>query len=184
MRVARAFAAAATLLLAGCVSYAPVLEPTAAPKPGMAYLAGIFIDQSPPRKGLPIYLGISYQNGETGTLHTLAFQKEDKREIQVVEVPPGTYRVQGWFMANSFNEVVARGRPQGPLFTRQFQISAGQVYFLGQFTGSGTITSGGNMIYYNATMKPERLVRGPADENALAAQYPNISKLPLRNAFE
>jgi len=183
MRIVHLFAASAALLLAGCASYSPVLEPTAAPKPGMAYLAGIFIDQSPPRTGLPIYLGISYEHGETGTLHTLAFQKEDKREIQAIEVPPGTYRVQGWFMSNFSNEVLARGKTQGPLFTRQLKVSADQVYFLGQYTGSGTITTSGNMIYYNATMRPQRLVRGPADEKALAARYPNIAKLPLQNAF-
>ena len=175
--------ACALLLIAGCVSYSPVLDRSSPAKPGMAYLAGAFTDQSAPRKGLPIYLGISYEHIETGTLHTMAFQKEDKRGIQVIEVPPGTYRVQSWFMANFSNEVLARGKTDGALFKRQFKVDADQVHFLGEYTGSGTITSGVNMIYYNANMRPLRILPRPADQQELSEKYPNISKLPLRAAY-
>jgi hypothetical protein len=165
------------------VSYSATVETSSSPKPGMAYLTGIFVDTSVQSGALvQRQLGVSFENQETKTEHTVAFRKEG-RDYQLVEVPPGTYRVSGWFMANSFNEVLVRGKPQGALFTREFKVTADQVHFLGHYTGSGTVTQSGNMIYRNAQLKPERIVPLSTDREAFAARYPTFAKLPMKAAY-
>jgi hypothetical protein len=181
MKIIRTLAvlAATALLLASCVAYSPVVGESTAHKPGMGYLTGVFRDQSAPARRL---LGISYENVDTLTLHTIAFQKESP-SLQVIEVPPGTYRVQGWFMASMFNEVMVRGKPQGVLFTRTFRVAPDTVHFLGEYTGSGTVTTSGTMIYYNAQMRPTRIVPDLGDQKAFADKFPNLGKLPLKAAY-
>ena len=174
-------AAAALLSLGGCVAYSPEVDRQASPKPGMAYLAGIFRDES--AKGQR-KLGISYEHVETATTHTFEFQKDGKAELQVIEVPAGTYRVRDWFMASGLtNEVMVRGKPQGALFTRQFKVAPDQVHYLGEYVGSGTVTPAGTIVYYNANMRPLRILPAPRDERALAERFPNFGKLPLKAAY-
>jgi hypothetical protein len=181
--LARSFPAIVAALVGGCVSYSATVETSSSPKPGMAYLTGIFVDTSVQSGALvQRQLGVSFENQETKTEHTVAFRKEG-RDYQLVEVPPGTYRVSGWFMANSFNEVLVRGKPQGALFTREFKVTADQVHFLGHYTGSGTVTQSGNMIYRNAQLKPERIVPLSTDREAFAARYPTFAKLPMKAAY-
>jgi hypothetical protein len=178
----RSLLAAALLFLAGCVAYSPVLDPASAHKPGMAYLVGIFKDQTSQQARFR-NIGIAYEHIETGTTHTFEFQKEGKSELLVLEVPPGTYRVQSWFMTGLGNEVMVRGKPQGALFTRQFKVAADEAHFLGEYTGSGTVTQSGTMIYYNANMRPLRIVPSPSDRQTFTSRYPSIGKLPLRAAY-
>jgi hypothetical protein len=180
MKILDRLCLAATLLVAGCVSYSPTVETSSTPKPGMGYLTGIFVDATtPPAKR---NLGVTFENQETKTQHTVAFQKEG-REYQLIEVPPGTYRVSGWFMASMFNEAMMRGKPSGALFTREIKVSADQVHFLGHYSGSGTVTNSGNMVYYNASIKPERVAPLSTDRDAFAAKFPNFGKLPMKPAF-
>ena len=169
-------------LVAGCVAYSPTIDKAAAPKPGMAYLAGVFVDTSVQSGLVQRRLGITFENKDNLTQHTVQFQT-DGRDLQLIEVPPGTYRVASWFMANTMNEVLMRGKPQGSLFTREFKVAADQVYFLGQYTGSGTVTTSGNMIYRNAQIKPERIVPIPSDQQSFAERFPNFSRLPMKAAF-
>lgn len=172
-------------LIAGCVSYSPTVETSQSPKPGMGYLTGIFVDTSTQSSASALVgrkLGITFENQETRSQHTVSFQKEG-RDLQLIEVPPGTYHVATWFMASGFNEVMVRGKPQGALFTREFKVSADQVHFLGNYTGSGTVTQSGNVIHRNAQIKPERIVPIPADQQAFAAKFPNFAKLPMKAAF-
>jgi hypothetical protein len=177
--VVRSFPAIAAALVAGCVSYSPTIETSSRPKPGMAYLTGVFVDTSVQSGSR---LGVSFENQETKTQHTVGFQRGG-RDYQLVEVPPGTYRVSSWFMANVVNEVLVRGKPQGALFTREFKVTADQVYFLGHYTGSGTVTQAGNMVYRNAQLKPERIVPLSTDREAFAARFPNFAGLPMKSAY-
>lgn len=182
--LACSFPAITAALVAGCVSYSPTVDTSSIPKPGMAYLTGIFVDTSAQSSGALVHrqLGVSFENQETKTQHTVAFQREG-RDYQLVEVPPGTYRVASWFMANTLNEVLVRGKPQGALFTREFKVTADQVHFLGHYTGSGTVTQSGNMIYRNAQLRPERIAPLSTDREAFAARYPNFAKLPMKAAY-
>jgi hypothetical protein len=177
----RGLACCAALLVAGCVGNAVTLDTAAAPKQGMGYLTGIFADSS--TQSLPVRkLVITFENQETKTQHTVAFQKEG-RELQLVEVPPGTYRVAGWYLAGMFNNPIIDGKPQGVLFTREFKVAADQVHYLGQFTGSSTVTNSGNMVYYNASIRPERIFPAEADRQAFSQRFPNFSRLPLKAAY-
>jgi hypothetical protein len=181
MKFFRSLTAAAAALIAGCVAYTPVVQTTANPKPGMAYLTGLYIDAS---TTLPknVTLGVTYENVETGVIHTFKFEKE--RMFQALEVPPGNYRVKQWFMASMFNETLVRGTPKNPLFQRQVKAAAGQAYFLGQYTATGTITHSGNMTYYNTQLQPVSITPSPADQRAFAERYPNLGKLPLVRGYE
>ena len=172
-----------TLLVAGCVAYSPVVDSQATVKPGMAYLTGIFTDVS--TQGGSRTIGITYENADNLSQHTFAFRKEQGRgELQVVEVPPGTYRAKSWFMAGITNEVMVRGELKGALFLRTFKVEPGQVYFMGEYSGSGTVTTSGNMIYRNAQMRALRITPTPIDRGALVDKYPNVGKLPLKSAYE
>jgi hypothetical protein len=181
-RLLRRATVLATLLLYGCVAYSPVFDAASAHKPGMAYLAGVFMDETAQSARFRS-LGIAYEHIETGTTHTFEFQKEGKSDLLVIEVPPGTYRVHSWFMTGLGNEVMVRGKPQGALFTRQFKAAADEAHFLGQYAGSGSATSSGTMVYYNARMRPLRIMPRPADQKAFETRYPNIGKLPLKAAY-
>src|SRR5258708_34320080 len=122
----------AAALVAGCVAYSPTIDKAAAPKPGMAYLTGVFIDASVLSGGLiQRRLGITFENKDNLTQHTVQFQT-DGRDLQLIEVPPGTYRVPSWFMANTMNEGLVRGKPRGNLLTRDCKVPADQAYCLGQ----------------------------------------------------
>ncbi len=173
--------ALAAVLIAGCVAYSPPLDEKAGAKPGMAYLGGIFVDAS---TTLPknVTLGVTYENVESGVIHTFKFLKE--RQFQALEVPPGSYRVKQWFMASLFNEVLVRGTPKGALFTRQIKVAPGQAYFVGQHSANGTITSSGTMVYYNTQLQPQRVNPTPEDQAAFAARYPNLGRLPLVRAYD
>jgi len=170
------------LLLAGCVAYSPALDPKAEAKPGMAYIAGIFTDVST-SLSKNVSLGVTYENVESGVIHTFKFQKDGK-DIQALEVPPGSYRVKQWFMANMLNEALVRGTPQGALFVRQIKVAPGQAYFLGEHSATGTITTAGNMVYYNTQLRPLRIAPTPADQAAFATRYPNLGRLPLVRAYD
>jgi len=169
------------VLIAGCVAYSPALDQKAAAKPGMAYLGGIFVDIS---TTLPktTSLGVTYENLDTGVIHTFKFLKE--RQFQVLEVPPGSYRVKQWFMATMFNEALVRGTPKTPLFQRQIKVAPGQAYFVGEHTATGTITHGGNVVYYNTQLQPKRITPSADDQAAFAERYPNLGKLPLVRAYD
>lgn len=177
----RALAAWVALVLAGCVAYSPVVETTSTHKPGMAYLAGVFVDQGSDRRYKA--LGISYEHLETATTHAFEFQKQGNSDLQLIAVPPGTYRVQSWFMTAFGNEVLVRGKPQGALFTREFKVAPDQVHFVGSYVGSGSVRNSGSMVYYNANLRPLRILPGPADEKAFAARYPNLGKVPVKAAY-
>jgi hypothetical protein len=82
-----------------------------------------------------------------------------------------------------FNNPIIDGKPQGVLFTREFKVAADQVHYLGQFTGSSTVTNSGNMVYYNASIRPERIFPAEADRQAFSQRFPNFSRLPLKAAY-
>ena len=174
--------AIAAVFIAGCVGYTPPLDQKVVAKPGMAYIAGIFTDVST-TLSKSVSLGVTYENVESGVIHTFKFQKDGK-DIQALEVPPGSYRVKQWFMASMFNEVLVRGTPQGALFVRQIKVAPGQAYFLGEHSATGTITTGGNMVYYNTQLRPLRITPSAADQAAFATRYPNLGQLQLVRAYD
>ena len=175
----------APLLVAGCVGVAHNVDTSAAPKAGMGYLTGIFVDAS--TQTMPVRkLIVTFENQEKQTQYTIEFQKEG-RDLQLVEVPPGTYKVVSWNLASMFNAPLIKGKPTSALFQRTFKVDADQVYFLGQFTGTSTVTStsNGSMVTtrYAAQLQPERIVPVPADAQAFAARFPAFSKLPMKAAY-
>ncbi len=183
--VLRCLVVGAAALVAGCVGTARYVDTSASPKPGMAYLTGIFVDAS--TQSMPVRkLIVTFENQQTQTQHTVEFQK-DGRDLQLVEVPPGTYKVASWNLASMFNAPLIKGRPQGALFTREFKVAADQVHFLGEFTGTSTVTStsNGSMVTtrYQAELRPQRIVPGPADQQAFAARFPAFGRLPMKAAF-
>jgi hypothetical protein len=181
MKILHRLLIAATLLIAGCVGVARTIDTASTPKPGMGFLTGIFVDAS--TQSMPIRkLLVTFENQETKTQHTVEFQK-DGRDLQLLEVPPGTYRVSNWYLASMFNAPMITGKPQGALFTREFKVAADQVHFLGHFTGTSTVTNSGNMVYYNAQLKPERIVPVSTDRDDFAKRFPSFGKLPMRAAF-
>ena len=171
----------AALLVAGCVGVARTVDTSATPKAGMGYLTGIFVDAS--TQTMPLRkLIVTFENNETKTQHTVEFQKEG-RDLQLIEVPPGTYHVASWNLANMFNNPMINGKPQGVLFRREFKVAPDQVHFLGQFTGSSTVTNAGTMVYYNAQIKPERIFPAETDRQAFGQRFPAFSRLPMKAAY-
>jgi hypothetical protein len=174
-------AALVMLAIAGCVSYSPVYTPEGDVKPNMAYLVGIYNDASAKSSRT---LGITYENADNLTQHTFAFNKAEQiGQILVIEVPPGTYRAKSWFMASFTNEVMIRRDFTSESFLRTFKVEPGQAYFTGEYTGSGTVTQSGNMIYRNAQMRLVRPIPTTADRDALITKYPKLGKLPLKAAY-
>ena len=170
------------LLFAGCVTYSPVLDTSSTPKKGMAYLAGIFTEPGSYKDGNSH--GISYEHVESGELHTFRFQQGGRREVQALEIRPGTYQVDGWFMADLSNGPLARSKPSGPLFSRRFTAAADQVHFLGEYSAYGSATYSNNTRQYDIRLHPVRVHAERKDVEAFAARYPNLAKLPMRAAYD
>jgi hypothetical protein len=170
------------LLFAGCVTYSPVLEPSSTPRKGMAYLAGIFTEPGSSKGGN--YHGISYEHVESAELHTFRFQQGGERDVQALEIPPGTYRIDGWFMADVTDGPLARSKPTGPLFSRRFTVAADQVHFLGEYWAHGSAIYSSNRRLYSVRLHPLRVHAEQRDVEAFAARYPNLAKLPMRAAYD
>jgi hypothetical protein len=169
--IGRGLVAAAALMLTGCVTVQSVLPPSESPKATSAYVAGIFDASGADDYGL----GLTSVNG--GAEVVLPFADLTKlrnipatqEKMNIVELPPGRYRISSWLTFARFTkEQVARKElPKTDGF--EFDVALGRVRYIGKFSG---LTSH-SMFKVHFKITPQRVSR----ENMallLEMSYPNF----------
>jgi hypothetical protein len=159
------------LVLAGCASIQPVLEPTSTANPDSAYVSVSFNRASGrgfafemhSKDGKAYYLSLGDRQANNGEDQTVA-----------IEVPPGTYAVTHWvtYVGKAIEE---RQPNDNKVLAKPFTVQAGGVAYLGLFDVQQAKRA--DMNYYS--IKPYVGTRDEAHK-ALAAGYPNLASRPFQ----
>jgi hypothetical protein len=160
-------------LLTGCASR-PEVKTMAAPSMTMGYVAGRFTLERAPlvtafvltnvaterKYWLPFGSGMPYEPGST--------------ETKMIALEPGVYRIANWTVFNgywSLND--AHSIPiEGGIFEEPLDVKAGEVIFLGRFTGRN------DWFYprYEYSWRANRIEEAEA-QKLLAKDYPQFAGL-------
>lgn len=135
--------------LVGCASPLPVVEREAAPKAEVAYVAGLF-SGSGQGFGLGLthaasggqYLVPFFKYGSYYDAMALFLMPEHKEALNMVEVPPGTYKITHWAAYNpAGNEEFVNKKIDLKGASTTFEAKAGRVIFIGRYKA----TQGGDV---------------------------------------
>src|SRR5512133_2999625 len=130
----RCGAALAPLLVASCVGVTPTLPNPAKPGAAAGYVAGFL------SRGDGEGVALELVGGKSGRAYMLDFEHAETARPQMIEVPPGTYRVASWVTFNFARERVREQEvPAAHVLARPFTIGAGQVVVLGALEATTTV---------------------------------------------
>jgi hypothetical protein len=179
----RYMALLATALLQGCASYDNLVSADAVPSETQAYIAGDFVTESATLTTAFVLTNLATRAEYILPFSTVKGVKAGATQTNVINVPPGEYRLTDWIVYNSFWGPGIWGREfrkpvQDPEFEASFAVPAGQVLFLGKFSTNNTWSYG-----YSSSVTRGRVKALPitaSEANSLWSQgFPNFFLLKV-----
>jgi hypothetical protein len=177
--------ACGAILLAACSSttsirVTPTIEPYQAPDPQFGYIAGTFT--FPANAGRFAFALVNTETGAeqmlpVGEIHYL--QVEQKESLRMIPVPPGKYRLAYWMAYDELDRRVHTFNfPAGALGATLFEVPAGRIAFIGNFTMAG---KGSKDLLFLVPVHLRRIEQLPISitdaRKSLTAIHPDFLKL-------
>ena len=175
---------AAFAFLSACVSLAKTVPFDAAPTGGSGYIAGEF------SKSRGSDISFTLINVDTNEVYRMPFGSDSSSqaarhdEIIALQVPPGLYKLSSWAPYATLTKARMSHDDfnfEDP-FTKPFNVSSGQVAFLGAFVSeqtdqilSGTVRSSWSIRRQPATLEQE--------QSGFSGAYPKLAGLPFACIF-
>lgn len=163
-------------VVAGCASSAPPVAVDATPAADHAYIAGRY-EQNAGFQTMAFLL----RNVETEDTYLIPFSHESSTsvattETSLIEVPPGTYALVSWRGIARLTNATTFPRPVDPKLV-SFEAKAGEVAFLGKFSGEYLRT---NMFDIGVWQWHEAPISNTEARRLLDMAYPKFASAGLR----
>lgn len=154
-----------TLLLVSCANFVPPLKPNAQVDPAKAYVYGRFSSNSH-----TLRMGV-----ELAGPKLYLFEFQDKDQITMLAVTPGTYQLSRFVYAETDGTMKGETAIVQSTLTRSMTLEAGKAYYVGDFTGEGTFN--GIRMRWQVTGIDNRFAATTAE---MQQKYPQFAQLPTQ----
>lgn len=176
MRLSSSLRMLGLVLLTGCASIQPVLNPTEAADPKCGYVAGLFTRMKMEGfafviKSLDREEEYTMPLGEDSALPTAV-----ANQTVAIKLPPGRYAVQKWITYATLTKEIMKQKPiTNPILSQPFTVTAGEVVHLGSYDVY-KFSEGG---YLHWRIQPRAVTKVDVMKG-FASTYANLAPLPLR----
>ncbi|MDM0056838.1 hypothetical protein [Variovorax fucosicus] len=172
------------VFLCGCATSEKIVSQDAAPSAHLGYVGGNFVVKKDLFTTAFVLTNQADSKEYILSFTTVSGVKAGNTETNLVELPPGRYRVSHWIVFNSYWGPGAGGREfkkamDGPNFLEAFDVKPNEIVFLGKFAAEGTWTPGLFSSTTVASWRSERLSTAEALEITNKA-YPKFSSSRLK----
>lgn len=185
--------AIALYLLSGCVHVTKPMTTQDKLIPEMGYIYGKFnlSADSPDMDIVLILVDASAEKAKRKnpfkkvTVKRYGVRFDKVNDIYSIAVKPGTYRLKGFEYGTGGNLQKKNNSLSDAdgLMSKEFTVEAGKAYYLGDWYGSGSITSSYPMTYYSWKLNKIAFTYSETS-NQFFSLYKNLSQLPHTTAFE
>lgn len=163
--------------LAGCVEIQKTVPPNVSRDRSSGYVAGVFRLHQGQRYGFVLA-------DAPGREYVMSFgdtpSDEPEKQLAMIAVPPGEYRVSAWITYPRASRLLdSRNEMKHPVLSKPFEVSAGEVLFLGSFSARTAAFYGARLTSIHYEIRPERMLRDEAVD-WLRDSYPAFANAPVQ----
>jgi len=177
--IERLVAALVLAPLAGCAGLAPTVSTSARPDRDSGIVAGLFN-----RQGMSFALVLRPVGGTGQTIlpmgEDVRWPGDAQRSSVAIQVPPGTYVIDGYFAYGTVSKEVISRRPNTiAALQAPFEVRAGSVVHLGEISVESLPVRGANGYTTGFKMRiSPRHTPWPEVRGAFEAAYPHLASMP------